>query len=478
MTNKIGGIMFKNLQKLFSIGTSGILETDIKRRIVLSNQVAFVFFIVSTPYFFIFKWMHLYSISYSVILFSGCFFTAFFFNFYRLHKTAKLILILSSNSALFFYSIALGKNSGMHLIFFALSCIPFVFYEPKEHLKKTLGLAIPIVSLAILETINYKPLLGKIDLPPTHERIIYITMIGITFTILILSIQFYYKMNYKSEQALKDAFQDLQIEKDKTELAYNKLKQSQAQQTEMANQVAYAEVVRSIAHEIKNPLHMIRGSAEVIFLKNENPQKIQKFSNIIMNTVDRLIRIMEPMMKYGRPISDLKPESLHLEFLLIEIRQLAEGNCKKKHLTLHVHSDPTLYIFADKTAFAQIMINLIVNAIQHTPEQGSITLSAIKKDDAFVEIFVTDTGIGIPKDKLSKIFDPFYSSKKESHNMGLGLSIVYKYVMENNGSISVDSQVGIGTTFCVKMPLASSQKNTKPSSSCLKGTVIFSDELF
>jgi len=449
--------LFKTITRL---GTKDLRDLDFKRRVILSNQVAFVFLLVSTPYYFVFQWMHLPGLSFSVIPFASCFIFAFILNHFRFYKLAKMILILSSNTALIFYSLALGKESGMHLIFFALASIPFVFYRPKESIQQTLGLAIPVFSLFFLEFFNYRPVLGIIDLSPLYARIIYLTMIGITFTILIMSIRFYYRINYQSENALKNAILDLQKANAITETAYKELVETKLIQAEMSNQVAYAEVVRGIAHEIKNPLHMIRGSAEVM---KDNPRDLEKqemFCNVIMTSIDRLIKVMEPMMKYGRPIRSFHPTLFYVAELLEEIQKLSEGSCRKKQLKLEVESDPTLQIFADRQSVAQVMINLVVNAQQYTPEKGLIRLVARTSEfhgsngqlKPGVCIEVIDSGRGISKENLNKIFDPFFTSKVEKHNMGLGLSIVFRYVVENNGKLDVESELGIGTTFRVHLP--------------------------
>lgn len=452
--------ILKHLNKLSKLGTDGLDDLDYKRRVVLSNQVAFVFLLVSTPYFFIFKRMEQPGLSFSVIPFVGCFTFAFLLNHFRFFRSAKLVLILSSNIALLFYSLALGKQSGMHLIFFALASIPFVFYRPDEGLERSFGLVLPVGSLFLLEYFNYRPLFGVIVLAPLYTRIIYLTMIAITFTILIMSIRFYYMINYQSEQALKDAIAELKRANLITETAYKELVESKLLQAEMSNQVAYAEVVRGIAHEIKNPLHMIRGSAEIVKDNPLDTQKNENFCNVIITSVDRLIKVMEPMMKYGRPITQFQPTLFYAGELLDEIQKLSEGSCRKKQLKLEVVYTPSLQIFADRQSIAQVLINLVVNAQQYTPEKGLIRLTVENtsfndQDNQIPQgvcISVIDSGKGISKENMSKIFDPFFSSKIEQHNMGLGLSIVFRYVTENNGKIEVESFEGVGTTFKVYLP--------------------------
>jgi signal transduction histidine kinase len=228
---------------------------------------------------------------------------------------------------------------------------------------------------------------------------------------------------------------------------------------------------------------MIRGSAEIM---NENPTdeyKTSKFCTVIINSVDRLIKVMTPMMKYGRPISTLTSTPFQIAPLLEEIRQLSEGSCRKKNLKISVDCPDSLTVFADRESVAQILINLVVNAQQYTPEGGQICITATEatytdtqsQHQIGVCIAVRDTGQGISKDNLTKIFDPFFSSKTDTNNIGLGLSIVFRYVTENNGKIELDSEVGVGTTFRIYLPIAMLENPVETES--ISG-VYFSDSLF
>lgn len=453
--------LFNKLSALFNLGLNNQDSEDSKRRIVLSNQVALVFLSVALPYYFIFNWMKQPFLGYSVLFFSLFFCCAFYLNYNRFFRFSKLLLILTSNIALLFYSLTLGKQSGTHLIFFALASIPFVFYNPEEIIQKSFGLLFPIVSLFFLEFFNYYPLFGFFELSDFHIRIVYLTMICITFIILIMSIRFYYIMNYRVELSLKEkAIENLMNANSKINKAYQELKQNKEIQSTMANQVAYAEVVRGISHEIKNPLHMIRISAEMISKDLVNLEQSKKCCDVVIRSVDRLVKLMDPMMKYGRVHNKFTYSEVNVLQLFDEIQRLSEGSCRLKKLTLTINCNESLTMFADRESMAQVLINLILNAQQYTSEGGFIRLEATNctfknENDEVVHgvcMDVVDSGIGMSKETLSKIFDPFFTSKVETHNMGLGLSIVCRYVTENKGKIEVESEEGVGTTFKILIP--------------------------
>jgi signal transduction histidine kinase len=449
------------LHKLFNLG-SDVSHYGQKKRVILSNQIAFVFILVSGPYFFIFRWMHLDSLSSSVIPFVVWFGSAFFLNRSRHYKLAKLMLILASNTALFFYSLTLGKDAGMFLIFFALTAIPFVFYDSKkEFIEFIFALALPIACLFYLEFTGYYPFFGAIPLSGLYTKIIYSTMIAITFTIIIMAIRFYSSMNEKSQDELQETIKELKCANESEQELNKQLQASLEKQQEMANQVAYAEMVRWISHEIKNPMQMIYGGLEFI-VDPENPQDMrEKYYEVVKETCRRIIKMMQPMMHYGKAAMAYDPSEINVAALFEEIGMLAEGTCRKKRIKFSLVCDEALTVYADRGNIAQILINLVSNAQQYTPEKGGITLSAERcpytdlqgVDRAGVCISVTDTGVGMSEETCKQIFSPFFSTKSESHNVGLGLTVVQRCVEGNHGRITVTSKEGEGTQFKIYVPL-------------------------
>lgn len=458
------------LKQLFKLGVGPNLNRNAQRRITLANQVAFVFTLVASPYFFIFGWMGIPELSISVIVFVSCFLSAFAFNYYQKFSFARFSLILASNLALMFYSVSLGRLSGINFIFFALAAIPFVFYEPHEKFQTFLGLFLPIFSMALLEFINYKPLFGLYELPPIYLKIIYLTMIAITFIILIMSIRFYYWANYNSEKSLENTL--TKLKESNTELiqantdlqtTLTHLEESHKLQAQMKSQTEFAKLTRQIAHEIKNPLHLVRGNAEIMVdLREDQSEKIKPGLGAIVDAVDRIEKIIDAMMRYGDSAKGFSPKLIPVRPVLEGIMELAKGSCKTAMIKLELNCPDHLIMFADGPRIGQALINLISNALQYTPAKGSITLSASSAtfkspiaphvDTEGVRISVTDTGCGIPQDKLTAIFSPSISSHKAEHNFGLGLAIVFQTMTQSRGVIEVTSEIGKGTAFMLYLP--------------------------
>ena len=120
-------------------------------------------------------------------------------------------------------------------------------------------------------------------------------------------------------------------------------------------------------------------------------------------------------------------------------------------------------LVCDADQLQQCLVALLVNAVEAMPDSGSIELRATDSDDS-IELTVRDTGVGIPEEAQSRIFEPFYSSKESTDGAGLGLAVVYGIIQRHGGQIFVKSDVGQGTTFLIKLPkqlLASDSGSTQ-----------------
>jgi two-component system NtrC family sensor kinase len=112
-------------------------------------------------------------------------------------------------------------------------------------------------------------------------------------------------------------------------------------------------------------------------------------------------------------------------------------------------------VVADRSQFQQVFINILMNAVQAMNERGVITIATRRAGDGdTVEVAISDTGHGIPPEAIGRIFDPFFTTKENGHGTGLGLSIAYGIVTSHGGSITVQSEVGKGSTFTIRMPAA------------------------
>lgn len=229
-----------------------------------------------------------------------------------------------------------------------------------------------------------------------------------------------------------------------------------------------SEFVANVSHELKTPVAAVKGFAETLLAGAVNdPETARSFLKIIQDESDRLNRLIGDILELSKIESRRSP----LQFSPIDLKPFLERQLEflgpeagKKNIELELHVPEELFIEADEDRLGQITLNLLQNGISYTPEGGRVKLCAeiVEPDEANggeerVRISVSDTGIGIPKKDLPRIFERFYrvdkARSRSSGGTGLGLSIVKHLLELHHGSISVESTVGAGSTFIIELPL-------------------------
>lgn len=213
---------------------------------------------------------------------------------------------------------------------------------------------------------------------------------------------------------------------------------------------AIGELSASIAHEIRNPLAAISGSVEVLKGELEVSEENEKLMSLIVKESDRLTHMLNEFLIYARidRPSYNKLELLHLITEVIEILYHHKSYNERIKINL-VSEESMVYVIGDEGLTKQLLLNLAVNACEAiTGQSGELTFSLNINDLlGTVEMSVQDSGAGIEPNDLKHIYQPFYSTKKEG--TGLGLAIVHRVCSALDLSIRINSQVGVGTTFCI-----------------------------
>lgn len=219
------------------------------------------------------------------------------------------------------------------------------------------------------------------------------------------------------------------------------------------------EFVASVSHELRTPITSVKGFAETLLdgsIKDRETE--QQFIQIIYNESERLHRLIVDLLDLSKIELNkeiLKIESTDIREILLSTIEALKPNVDKRKITIVTELDP-VYAEVDEDRIRQVIINLITNAITYTPEDGKIFLRLHEIDENKLKIEVEDTGIGIPKQSLNRIFERFYRVDKdrsrESGGTGLGLAIAKHIIESHEGSIKVDSEVGVGTRFTIILP--------------------------
>ncbi|WP_156291435.1 two-component system histidine kinase PnpS [Oceanobacillus salinisoli] len=219
------------------------------------------------------------------------------------------------------------------------------------------------------------------------------------------------------------------------------------------------DFVANVSHELRTPITSIRGFAETLLEDDLNNKEAEKeFIKIIYNESDRMQLLIEDLLTLSR----LEQENFQLVLNKIEVNDLLKDiipsfqiKAKEKELDFTHSIENNLHFKADKEKVKQIIINLLDNAMNYTPDKGKVFLSVTSTEE-YVHIKVSDTGMGIEKNDLPRIFERFYRvDKARSRNTGgtgLGLAIVKHIVDVHDGKIEMDSEVNKGTNVHVYLP--------------------------
>lgn len=212
---------------------------------------------------------------------------------------------------------------------------------------------------------------------------------------------------------------------------------------------AVGELSASIAHEIRNPLAAISGSVEILKKEVQVSDDNEKLLNLIVKESDRLTHILNEFLSYAK-INRPSYNKIELCHIFTEVMDIvSHHNSYNPNIKIHFDSDESfMYVFGDENLIKQLLINLAVNACESIPSgEGNIYLNVKYINDEEIELSITDDGIGMDKEIQSRIFKPFYSTKKEG--TGLGLAIVHRICSIMKLPLHVNSEVGKGTSFKV-----------------------------
>jgi len=245
--------------------------------------------------------------------------------------------------------------------------------------------------------------------------------------------------------------------------------------------VALGRLTAGIAHEVKNPLNAMMihlellrtkikraaaaaapkvepvvvgglGLAEARITERPETQDALQHVEVIESEIRRLDEVVQGFLKFSRP-EDLRLQPVRVKDLFDEIRPLIAAEADKNNVRVEVHADPNaVWVNGDSAMLRQVFLNLAINACQAMPHGGILRMFSSNAGRNRVQVRFEDTGVGIPAEHLSKIFDLYFTTK--DHGTGIGLSMVYRIVQLHDGEVEVESTKGRGTTFRVLLPRA------------------------
>jgi two-component system NtrC family sensor kinase len=235
----------------------------------------------------------------------------------------------------------------------------------------------------------------------------------------------------------------------------DKLREYTDQQIMKSERLAtIGQLAAGVAHEINNPLGTISIYAQMVLDElDKDSDSCRESMAVVMKQTNRAGRIVKDLLEFARQ-SEPEMRMLNITDVLTKAIAITTHPAELQNIRLLTDLTPELPdIQGDSDKLQQVFVNIIVNALQAMPEGGILTVrTRLTEDSGFVEIEISDTGCGIPQEHLSKLFDPFFSTKRTGEGTGLGLSVTLGIVEKHNGTIDVKSKVGEGSTFIIRLP--------------------------
>jgi signal transduction histidine kinase len=236
---------------------------------------------------------------------------------------------------------------------------------------------------------------------------------------------------------------------------YEDLKRSKSYIRRADRLASLGALTAGLAHEIRNPLVAIKTLTQLLPDRLDDEEFRNKFLSIASGEVDRISLLVTELLDFARP-SDPKLEMENINIILDGMILLVTTETNKKKIGMIKGYDTHLpLVRVDREQIKQVFLNILLNAIDATPEKGKITVktrSFLKPGgEPYVQVEFTDTGCGIPSDQLEEIFNPFFTTKNTGS--GLGLSISNQIVQDHKGYIDVESQLNYGSSFFINLPV-------------------------
>jgi signal transduction histidine kinase len=237
------------------------------------------------------------------------------------------------------------------------------------------------------------------------------------------------------------------------EEALLRLRQAQEDLIRSERLAATGKMTAQLSHEINNPIHNIQSLLETTLRKVNGNEQARELVGIALEEVTRMAKLTRQMLDFYRgSVSAMEYEPVDLKSLLVESVRMNEEPLARQGIDILLNTPPRLPLVAgSRDKLKQVFLNLILNARDAMPAGGTLTITARASNGAAI-ITLSDTGTGIPPENLNRIFDAFFTTKKEVSGVGLGLSVTYGIIQQHKGSIRVTSVVGKGTTFTIELP--------------------------
>lgn len=415
--------------RIFDMGLEAGMDVRKAKRIVLSNQISISVAILNLPYVLIYPFMGKGALGWMEIpLFLG------YASVHRWNGAGRTLfsrwfLVVLANLDILTYSLALGRNTGMHFLFLPACWAPLALFDWEN--RKSLLFAAGFSSLLLLGVEAFGPMHGLDPLSPESERHLHLLTVATAVLVQCLFAAYFFRANQGTEAALAQAGQDAQ-----------------------AADKAKGDFLASMSGEIRTPLQTILGASKTLMKSGLGPDHLETLQDIHSSAAD-LSGIVGEILD----MSQIEAGAMKLDRAAFPLTALAhsvlrpfeyEAGSRGIEMVLEIGDTVPGLVLGDAARLKQVLRNLLGNAVKFT-DRGRITLRIDSNTKDTLGFEVEDTGIGIPAHAQGRIFEPFFqadsSASRKYGGTGLGLFISKQIVEMMGGKLAFRSAAGGGTVF-------------------------------
>ncbi|NOU16829.1 MAG: PAS domain S-box protein [Bacteroidales bacterium] len=258
-----------------------------------------------------------------------------------------------------------------------------------------------------------------------------------------------------TNEVLIEANEELNAQRLELEAALSNLQSAQKQLVHAEKMASLGVLAAGVAHEINNPLNFINGGIQAInnyFVDNlsDHLENVNPLINAVNIGVIRAADIVKSLNRFSRQ-TESTSENCDIHSIIDNCLVMLSIQTKNRIDIIKQFTNDSFTVVANEGRLHQAVLNILSNAIQAIDDKGSITITTTLLENELM-LTISDSGLGIPKENLSRIFDPFFTTKESGKGTGLGLSISYEIIKEFNGSVEIQSEVKKGTNVIIKLP--------------------------
>jgi signal transduction histidine kinase len=230
------------------------------------------------------------------------------------------------------------------------------------------------------------------------------------------------------------------------DITEKKVTEEQLRRTEKLSVVG--ELAASVGHEIRNPLTSLKGFVQM-FQKDSNVEKYQLFYDIMLNELDRINHIVSELLILAKP-QEICFTKHNITHILGDVLSLLETQANMNNVKIDFQAEEEIMMDCSDSQLKQLFINIVKNAIEASKDNSTVKVSVEKKNSENISIIVEDKGFGLSEDFLTRIGEPFYSTKEKG--TGLGLTVSMKIAQQHGGNIHFQSEKNVGTRVEIILP--------------------------